>query len=99
MRTYALDEACAEFPDLIKRALAGEPQRIVRDGEEAVVIVSEAEWTRGPKTAATPASAATLADLFTKHAGEEGYGEVLGHGEPMAVQKRPLGSDFLADGE
>jgi len=35
--------------------------------------------------------------LFLKHAGEEGYDDVLGGGEPIAAQARPLGSDFLGD--
>jgi prevent-host-death family protein len=91
MRTYPLHEARAEFSKLVERALKGEPQRVTRYGKEAVVIVSEADWAKGPK------SAATLADLFLAHAGDEGYDDVLGGGEPIAAQNRPLGSDFLDD--
>lgn len=86
MRTYPLHEARAEFSKLVDRALAGEPQRVTRYGREAVVIVSEAEWSRRPK------SAATLADLFLAHTGEEGFDDVLGN-RPWK-QERPLGSDF-----
>ena len=92
MRTYPLHEARAEFSKLVERALKGEPERVTRYGKEAVVIVSEADWTRGPK------SAATLADLFLAHAGDEGYDDVLGT-DPIATQNRPLGSDFLGDEE
>lgn len=90
MRTYPLHEARAEFSKLVERALKGEPQRVTRYGKEAVVIVSEADWAKGPRRAAT------LADLFLAHAGEEGYDDLFG-GEPIATQDRPLGSDFLGD--
>ncbi len=93
MRTYPLHEARAEFSKLVERALNGEPQRVTRYGKEAVVIVSEADWAKGPK------SALTLADLFLKHAGDEGYDDLLDHRAPIAKQDRPLGSDFLADDE
>ncbi len=91
MRTYPLHEARAEFSKLVDRALSGEPQRVTRHGKEAVVIVSEAEWNKWPK------SAATLADLFLKHAGEEGYDDLIGPSERLAKEERPLGSDFLVD--
>lgn len=90
MRTYPLHEARAEFSKLVERALKGEPQRVTRYGKEAVVIVAESDWVKEAK------GAATLADLFLAHAGEEGYDDVLG-GEPIASQDRPLGSDFLGD--
>lgn len=89
MRTYPLHEARAEFSKLVDRALAGEPQRVTRHGKEAVVIVSEEQWNKRPK------SAPTLADLFLKYAGDEGYDDVLGK-QPW-TNERPLGSDFSAD--
>jgi prevent-host-death family protein len=91
MRTYPLHEARAEFSKLVERALKGEPQRVTRYGKEAVVIVSEADWDNGPKRAAT------LGDLLADFAGEHGYDDVLGLGEPIAKQDRPLGSDILAE--
>ena len=71
MRTHTPDEARAEFPDLVERALAGDPRRVVRDRKKAVVIVSEADWARRAQNAAPPASDTTLAGLFLKHAGEK----------------------------
>jgi prevent-host-death family protein len=91
MRTYPLHEARAEFSKLVERALNGEPQRVTRHGKEAVVIISEAEWSKISK-----ASAATLGDLLAGFAERVGFDEDL-FSEPIAKQERPLGSDFLAD--
>ena len=89
MRTYPLHEARAEFSRLVERALNGEPQRVTRYGREAVVIVSEADWARGPR------DAATLGDLLAGIAERVGFDEdVLS--EPIAKQDRPLGADLLA---
>jgi prevent-host-death family protein len=85
MRTYPLHEARSEFSKLVDRALSGEPQHVTRHGKEAVVIVSEEQWSKCAR------SAPTLADLFLKHAGDE----VLG--ERSWTNERPLGSDFTAD--
>lgn len=46
MKTWLVKDARARFSDVIDAALAGEPQRIARRGREAVVVVSEEEWTR-----------------------------------------------------
>jgi prevent-host-death family protein len=87
MRSYPLNEARSQLSRLIDRALAGEPQRVTRHGKDAVVIVSEVEWDKRPK------SAPTLIDLIldTVGAGDEpaGIGE-----RPWAKDERPLGSDF-----
>ena len=53
MKTYPLNEARAEFSKLVERALAGEPQRVTRYGKEAVVIVSEVDWTARARSAPT----------------------------------------------
>lgn len=90
MRTYLMHEARASLSKLIERALDGEPQRITRYGKDAVVLVSEADWTKS--TANT-----TLADLFLDYVGaadDEGF---LNLDDLMARQDRPLGSDFLDD--
>jgi len=92
VRTYPLHEARAEFSRLVERALNGEPQRVTRYGKEAVVIVSEAEWSK-----ASGRSVATLGDLLAGFAERVGLDEGLSS-EPIAGQERPLGSDFLDDG-
>ena len=92
MRTYPLHEARAELSKLVERALKGEPQRVTRYGKEAVVIVSEADWAKRPR------SAATLGDLLATFAETVGFDEDP-FSDPIAKQDRPLGSDFLADDE
>jgi prevent-host-death family protein len=92
VRTYPLHEARAEFSKLVERALNGEPQRVTRYGKEAVVIVAEAEWSKGPRRS----GAATLGDLLAGFAERVGFDEDL-FSEPIAKQERPLGSDLLAD--
>lgn len=46
MRSYSVHEARAKLAEVLDRALKGEPQRVTRHGKDAVVVVSEAEWTR-----------------------------------------------------
>jgi prevent-host-death family protein len=85
MKTYALNEARAEFSKLVERALAGEPQRVTRYGKEAVVIVSEEEWRIRNRTAPT------LGALLGQHA----RGGLMS--EPITDRpwkERPLGSEF-----
>jgi prevent-host-death family protein len=85
MKTYALNEARAEFSRLVERALAGEPQRVTRYGKEAVVIVSEDEWRSRCRTAPT------LGALLAQHA----RGGLMA--EPIAERTwkdRALGAEF-----
>lgn len=92
MRTYPLHEARAEFSKLVERALSGEPQRVTRHGKEAVVIISEAEWSKRSNRR----SAGNLGDLLAGFAERVGFDEDLFR-QPIAGQERPLGSDLLAD--
>jgi prevent-host-death family protein len=75
MRSYAVHEARADLSKVMDRALSGEPQRVTRRGRDAVVIVSEADWAR------LSSQKPTLAEILTRHAGEEGYAGVL-QGQP-----------------
>jgi prevent-host-death family protein len=90
MRTYPLSEARAEFSKLVERALKGEPQRVTRYGKEAVIIVSETDWAKGPR------SAATLGDLLATFAERTGFDEDL-FSTALAKGDRPLGSDFVVE--
>jgi prevent-host-death family protein len=92
VRTYPLHEARAEFSKLVARALNGEPQRVTRYGKEAVVIVAEAAWSKGPGR-----SAATLGDLLAGFAERVGFDEEDLLSGPIAGQERPLGSDLLGN--
>jgi antitoxin Phd len=92
LRNYALDEARAVFSELVDRALAGEPQRITRFGEQAVVVVSEADWLSQRR------SAATLGDLLANFAEGSEDAEIQWARSPFK-QTRPLGVDFWGDEE
>ncbi|HEY4918604.1 MAG TPA: type II toxin-antitoxin system Phd/YefM family antitoxin [Xanthobacteraceae bacterium] len=85
MKTYALNEARAEFSRLVERALAGEPQRVTRYGKEAVVIVSEDEWRTRCRTAPT------LGALLAQHARGGLMSESI---TERTWKERPLGSEF-----
>jgi prevent-host-death family protein len=84
-RSYSVDKAHAAFSKLVERALAGEPQRITGHGREAVILVSESEWTARSK------SAPSLGALLARHARA---GRALPSEERTFTSTRPLGSDF-----
>ncbi|MGA3403248.1 MAG: type II toxin-antitoxin system Phd/YefM family antitoxin [Acetobacteraceae bacterium] len=46
MRTWPLQEARAHLRDVVDSALEEGPQRITRHGKQAVIVVSEEEWSR-----------------------------------------------------
>ena len=84
MKTYPINEARAQFSKLIERALSGEPQRVTRYGQEAVVIVSEREWR------ARSRSAPTLGALLARHARAGTTGK---DATDRPWTERPLGID------
>ena len=84
MKTYPINEARADFSNLIERALAGEPSRVTRYGKEAVVIVSEEEWR------ARTRSAPTLGHLLAQHAEAGLIGDDM---MQRPWKERPLGVD------
>jgi prevent-host-death family protein len=85
LKTYAINEARAQFSKLVERALAGEPQRVTRYGKEAVVIVSEQEWQ------ARSRSAPTLGALLAQHAQAGTFREDVAD---RPWKERPLGADL-----
>ena len=85
MKTYPINEARADFSNLVERALAGEPSRVTRYGKEAVVIVSEEEWR------ARTRSAPTLGHLLARYA-EAGL--LADDMTARPWKERPLGVDF-----
>jgi prevent-host-death family protein len=60
MRSYSVHEARKRFADVVDRALGGEPQRVTRHGKDAVVIVSEMDWSRRQGAASDDFGAALL---------------------------------------
>ena len=69
----------------MKRALAGEPQRVTRHDKEAVVIVSEQEWR------ARSRSAPTLGALLARYARA---GTIREDVVDRPWRERPLGTDL-----
>jgi prevent-host-death family protein len=58
---WSLQDAKAQFSELVRRTIAAGPQVVTRNGEDAVVIVSAAEYNRMQRPAKT-SLARTLAD-------------------------------------
>lgn len=46
MRTWKLETAKNRFSEVVRRALGHEPQRITRNGRDAVVVVSAEDYER-----------------------------------------------------
>jgi prevent-host-death family protein len=65
MRTWKLEDAKNRFSEVVRRALADEPQRVTRHGRDAVVVVSAEEYERliGARSLFEFLRASPLADL------------------------------------
>jgi antitoxin Phd len=75
--TWQLHEAKARFSELFKRVRADGPQRVVKQGGEAVVIIPAEEFDRIRERAGQPAS---LVEFFrTAPTG----------GEPLDLTRKP----------
>lgn len=46
MQRWKLEDAKNQFSRVVRKALAGEPQRVTRRGRDAVVVVSAEEYDR-----------------------------------------------------
>lgn len=46
MVRWKLEDAKNQFSRLVRRAMAGEPQRVTRRGRDAVVVISAEEYDR-----------------------------------------------------
>jgi len=46
MPKWKLEDAKDQFSRLVRRAMAGEPQRVTRRGRDAVVVISAEEYDR-----------------------------------------------------
>ena len=46
MREWSLQDAKNKFSEVVNAALAGEPQRVTRRGQPAVVVLAEEEYER-----------------------------------------------------
>ncbi len=52
--TWSLAEAKAKFSELVEKARTEGPQHVTRNGKDAVVVVSTAEWAKRAQSAARP---------------------------------------------
>jgi antitoxin Phd len=46
MNTWKLEDAKNRFSEVVRLALADQPQRVTRNGREAVVVISAEEYAR-----------------------------------------------------
>ncbi len=46
MRTWKLEDAKNRFSELVRRALAHQPQRVTRGGRDAVIVLSAEDYAK-----------------------------------------------------
>ena len=82
MMEWSLQDAKNKFSALVNAALRGEPQRVTRRGQPAVVVLAEEEYERlcGLEKAAGP----TLGELLVRIPQDDGEFERL------SIAARPL---------
>lgn len=83
MRTWKLEDAKNRFSEVVRRALAHEPQRVTRSGRDAVVVVSAEDYERlvAPADLVSFLQASPLA-------------EALAEDETLLDRNRDLGRDI-----
>lgn len=66
MRSWKLEDAKNRFSELVRRALASGPQKVTRNGRDAVVVISAAEYERlaAPRDLVTFMRESPLADYL-----------------------------------
>jgi prevent-host-death family protein len=66
MRSWKLEDAKNRFSELVRRALASGPQRVTRNGRDAVVVISASEYERlaAPRDLVTFMRESPLADFL-----------------------------------
>lgn len=66
MRTWKLEDAKNRFSEVVRRALAHEPQRVTRNGRDAVVILNAEDYERlvAPHDLVDFLQASPLAEAF-----------------------------------
>lgn len=84
MRSWKLEDAKNRFSELVRRALAGGPQRVTRNGRDAVVVLSAEEYDR-------LASPRNLVDFMR----ESPLAEYLRSGELDLGRSRETGRDTV----
>ena len=67
--TWKLQDAKAQFSEVVRRARAGEPQEVTVHGKKAVAIVDLARFEVRPKPAAAPRTMADFIEASKKYRG------------------------------
>ena len=75
MVEWSFQEAKGRFGDVVRAALAGEPQRVTRRGQPAVVVLAEEEYARLCRL--EKAAGPTLGELLVQIPQDEGEFERL----------------------
>lgn len=83
MNTWKLEDAKNRFSEVVRLALADQPQRVTRNGRDAVVVMSAAEYDR----------LAAPTDLFT-FLQSSPLAEAIADGELEIDRPRDLGRDI-----
>jgi prevent-host-death family protein len=90
VQSYSVEEARTRFAEIVQKALAGEPQRVSRHGQNAVMVISEAEWLKQSAVTSGNLGAALLA------MGDAGAFADDALDRPAWLEPaRELGSDFI----
>jgi antitoxin Phd len=82
MNTWKLEDAKNRFSEVVRLALAEQPQRVTRNGRDAVVVISAAEYER----------LAVPTDLFT-FLQSSPLAEAMAEGELELERPRDMGRD------
>jgi prevent-host-death family protein len=84
--TWKLQDAKARFSEVVRRAKAGEPQRVTLHGQEAVVVVDPARFEITPK----PEKLRTMREFIEGSKKYRGLAEGIDFEPyiPMNIEKR-----------
>lgn len=83
MNSWKLEDAKNRFSEVVRLALADQPQRVTRNGRDAVVVISAAEYDR----------LAAPTDLFA-YLQASPMAEAMAEGELEIDRPRDLGRDI-----
>src|SRR5437588_12370374 len=88
--TWKLQDAKAQFSELVRRARAGKPQRVTVHGKEAVVVVDTERFEVRPK----PRRSRTLAGFVKASEKYRGAAEGVDFEPPLGMKFSTRGFSF-----
>jgi prevent-host-death family protein len=90
--TWKLQDAKAQFSEVVRRAQAGEPQEVTVHGKKAVAVVDLARFEVRPKPATAPRTMAEFVEMSKKYRGLAEGIDFEPH-IPMTIDPDPLNFD------